>query len=77
MITTLGIALFLMSCLAGFLYMLWSDANDYAAGLDDLILYLNSSLTGRTLTPNARDALREQANEIREFADEQKEKGDE
>jgi hypothetical protein len=77
MITTLWIALFLMSCLAGFLYMLWSDANEYASELDALILYLDSECSGSGMSDDGYDALREQANEIREVADEQKEKGDE
>ena len=78
MITTLWIALVLMSCLAGVIYLYWRDADSYANRLDDLILYLDSEVIPgtHTLTTDAVCALQDQANEIREFADEQKENGE-
>jgi hypothetical protein len=56
-----------------------ADANDYASELDDLILYLDGEVIPgtHTLTTDAVCALQDQANEIREFTDEQKENGDE
>ena len=75
--TLLGLALFVMFCAARFLYMLWSDASDDVEALEDLILYLDSECHGYELSIAAGDALREQAIEIRESAEEPKENGDE
>lgn len=75
MITVLWIALFLMSSLAGFLYLLWSDANRDVDELESLILYLDSEMMDDELSLAAAVELREQANEIREWAEEQKGRG--
>jgi hypothetical protein len=75
--TLLGVALTTMTCAAGFLYLLWNDAAQHARYLESTILYLDKELSGCKLSIDAAEALREQAHDIREWAEEQKESGDE
>jgi hypothetical protein len=77
MITTLWVAVFLTGCAAGYFYMLWDDAAQHTRYLESTILYLDKELSGCKLSIDAAEALREQAHDIREWAEEQKENGDE